>query len=164
MMLSASGPEETYVKEGLSLIFVPSDEGGRMEIKMSEKNLKGRSEVIRYCMTFPEVFEDEPFHDTNWTCMRIRSNRRIFAWIYERKERIWINVKCDPEWRDFWRCAYQSVLPAYHMNKEHWNSIILDGSIPDQDVKRMIGESYDLCRASHKKRPPLQSVSRCPSE
>lgn len=37
-----------------------------------------------------------------------------------------------------------SVIPAYHQNKEHWNSIILDGTIPDTDIKRMIAESYDL--------------------
>ena len=57
---------------------------------------------------------------------------------------IWVNVKVDPEWRDFWRNTYSSVIPAYHQNKEHWNSIILDGTIPDTDIKRMIAESYDL--------------------
>lgn len=46
-----------------------------------------------------------------------------------------------------WRETYDSVVPAYHMNKKHWNSIILDGSVPDEDIKRMIGESYDLIRA-----------------
>ena len=55
-----------------------------------------------------------------------------------------MNVKADPEWRDFWRKAYPSVLPGYHQNKTHWNSIILDGSIPEREIKRMIGESYDL--------------------
>lgn len=105
-----------------------------------------RQEAIRYCLTFPEVFEDYPFHDANWTCMRIRTSNRIFAWIYEREERIWINVKCVPEWREFWQNAYSAVVPAYHMNKKHWNSIILDGTIPEKDIKRMIAESYDLCR------------------
>lgn len=52
--------------------------------------------------------------------------------------------RLDPEWRDFWRNTYSSVIPAYHQNKEHWNSIILDGTIPDTDIKRMIAESYDL--------------------
>lgn len=55
-----------------------------------------------------------------------------------------MNVKVDPEWRDFWRNAYSSVLPGYHQNKEHWNSIILDGTIPDDVIRRMIAESYDL--------------------
>lgn len=46
-----------------------------------------------------------------------------------------------------WRETYDSVVPAFHMNKKYWNSIILDGSVPDEDIKRMIGESYDLIQA-----------------
>jgi len=57
-----------------------------------------------------------------------------------------------PEWRDFWRDAYASVLPGYHQNKEHWNTIILDGTIPDKDVKQMIAESYDIITDSPTKR------------
>lgn len=103
-----------------------------------------REEVIQYSLTFPHTFEDYPFRDANWTCMRIQTTNRIFSWIYERQEHIWVNVKCDPQWRDFWRNAYESVVPAYHMNKEHWNSLILDETIPEEDIKRMIAESYDL--------------------
>ena len=105
-----------------------------------------RQEVIQYCLTFPEVFEDYPFHDEKWTCMRIRTSRRIFAWIYEREGNIWVNVKCDPQWRDFWQKTYEAVITGYHMNKKHWNSIILDGTIPENDIRRMIAESYDLCK------------------
>lgn len=104
-----------------------------------------REEVIKYCKTLPNVYEDYPFRDDNWTCMRIRGNKRIFAAVYERQERIWVNVKVDPQWRDFWRNTYEAVVPAYHMNKEHWSSLILDGTIPAEEIKRMIGESYDLC-------------------
>ncbi|MCI8465886.1 MAG: MmcQ/YjbR family DNA-binding protein [Lachnospiraceae bacterium] len=112
--------------------------------------MRTRKEAVQYCMKFPDVFEDYPFHDENWTCMRLRKNRKIFAWIFEREGFIWINVKCEPEWRDFWRDAYPAILPAYHMNKNHWNSIILDGTVPEKDVKRMIGESYDLCKGKQK--------------
>lgn len=107
--------------------------------------MRSRKEVIDYCMEFPEVYEDYPFHDPNWTCMRIQTTKKIFAWIYEREGKIQVNVKCDPQWREVWRKAYPGVIPAYHMNKKYWNSIILDGSVPEQDIKRMIGESYDLC-------------------
>ena len=55
-----------------------------------------------------------------------------------------INIKVDPEWRDVWRNVFESVIPAYHQNKKYWNTVILDGSIPDKDIKRMIAESYDL--------------------
>lgn len=110
------------------------------------KDMKTRKDVIQYCLTFSDVFEDYPFRDPNWSCMRIRTNRRIFAWIFEREEHIWVNVKCDPEWRDFWREAYMSVIPAYHMNKKHWNSVILNGEVPNKELRRMIAESYDLCK------------------
>ena len=108
--------------------------------------MRTRQEAVGYSLTFPNVYEDYPFHDSNWTCMRIRTNKRIFAWIFERDNHIWVNVKCDPEWRDFWRETYDSVIPAYHMNKKHWNSVILDDSIPEKDIRRMIAVSYDLCK------------------
>ena len=112
--------------------------------------MKTRKQAITYCLTFPYTYEDYPFHDSNWTCMRIRTTNRIFAWIFEREEHIWVNVTCDPQWRDMWRQAYKSVLPAYHMNKKHWNSLILDGTIPEDDIRRMIAESYDLCAKKKK--------------
>lgn len=105
-----------------------------------------REEVIEFCLTLNEAYEDKPFRDPNWTVIRHRANRKVFAWIFEREGHIWINVKCDPQWRDFWRDAFASVLPAYHLNKEHWNSVILDGSVPEDDLKRMIEESYELTR------------------
>ena len=63
-----------------------------------------------------------------------------------------LNVKVDPSNAFFWRDIYKSVIPGYHQNKDHWNSIILDGSIPDEDVKLMIAESYDLISDSPTKR------------
>ena len=103
-----------------------------------------REEILKYGLTFSDVYVDTPFHDPNWVLLRFEINKRAFAWTYEREGHIWVNVKVDPEWRDFWRNTYSSVIPAYHQNKEQWNSIILDGTIPDTDIKRMIAESYDL--------------------
>lgn len=108
--------------------------------------MKTREEAIQYCLSFENSYEDYPFRDENWTVMRHTENRKVFAWIFEREGHIWVNVKCDVEWRDFWRDAFPSVVPAYHLNKEHWNSIILDGTVPVEDIQRMIGESYELTR------------------
>lgn len=105
-----------------------------------------REEAIAFCLTLKDVYEDYPFRDPNWTVIRHRANRKVFAWIYEKDGRIWINVKCDPQWRDFFRSAFPSVVPGYHLNKEHWNSIILDGTVPDKEIKKMIGESYELTK------------------
>lgn len=109
-----------------------------------------REEAIAYCSKFEGVYEDYPFHDSNWTVMRHRDNKKMFACIFERQDHIWINVKCDPEWRDFWRNAFSAVIPAYHLNKTHWNSIILDGTVPEKDIKRMIEESYSLTKTKRK--------------
>lgn len=106
--------------------------------------MKTRLEAIAYCTSLPNAYEDYPFRDENWTVMRHKENKKVFACIYEREGAIWINVKCDPEWRDFWRDSFASVVPAYHMNKEHWNSVILDGSVPEKEIHSMIKESYAL--------------------
>ena len=106
--------------------------------------MKTREEILKYALTFPDTYQDTPFHDPHWVLVRYRKNKRAFAWTYERNGHIWVNVKVDPEWRDFWRDAYPSVVPAYHQNKEHWNSLILDGTIPKKVIKQMIAESYAL--------------------
>lgn len=54
------------------------------------------------------------------------------------------------EWIDFWRNSYKSIVPAYHMNKLYWNSVILDGSVPKDEIKRMIAESYDMVKPKKK--------------
>lgn len=110
--------------------------------------MKERKEAAAFCLTLENVFEDMPFHDPNWVVIRHKGNRKVFAWIFEKDNYIWINVKCDPEWRELWRNTYRSVLPGWHLNKEHWNSIILDGTVPDADIKRMIEESYDLTKST----------------
>ena len=74
---------------------------------------------------------------------------------------ICLNVKVDPEWREFWRQAYEAVQPGYHQNKEHWNTILLNGTIPDKEIRRMIAESYDLVTDSPTKRI-YEAVKRIP--
>ena len=54
------------------------------------------------------------------------------------------NVKCDPERAIDLRERYESVQPGYHMNKKHWNTVVLDGSIPPREIKAMIDHSYEL--------------------
>ena len=114
--------------------------------------MKTRKEALAYGLSFPDTYQDAPFHDDNWQLVRVRGSKKAFLWTYERDGYINLNVKADPEWRDFWRNAFDAVIPGYHQNKEHWNTIILDGSIPDADIKRMIGESYDLVTNSPSKR------------
>ncbi len=114
--------------------------------------MKTREEALEYGLSFPDTYQEAPFHDTNWQLVRVKGSKKAFLWTYERNGYINLNVKVDPEWRDFWRSAYPSVIPGWHQNKEHWNTIILDGRVPDEDVRRMIAESYDLVTDSPTKR------------
>lgn len=114
--------------------------------------MKTREEALKYGLSFDYTYEEMPFHDPNWILVRVKPSKKAFLWTYERNGEICINVKVNPQWRDFWRSTYKSVIPGYHQNKEHWNTIILDGSIPDDDIKRMIAESYDIITDSPTKR------------
>lgn len=114
--------------------------------------MQTREEALTYGLSFPNTYKEAPFHDTNWQLVRVKGSKKAFLWTYEREGYINLNVKVDPEWRDFWRNSFDAVIPAYHQNKEHWNTIILDGSIPEKDIKRMIAESYDLVTNSPSKR------------
>ena len=124
--------------------------------------MQTREEAVEYGLSFPNTYREAPFHDPNWQLVRVKGSKKAFLWIYEREGYINLNVKVDPEWRDFWRQSYEGVIPAYHQNKEHWNTIILDGSIPDEEVKRMISESYDLVTDSPSKRI-YEAVKKIPA-
>lgn len=114
--------------------------------------MRTREEVLQYARSFPNVYEERPFRDQGWQLVRVKGSKKTFLWIYERNGYVNLNVKVDPQWRDFWRSTYASVIAGYHQNKEHWNTIILNGMVPDKDIKRMISESYDLITYSPTKK------------
>ena len=120
-----------------------------------------REEALEYGLSLSGTYQDAPFRDDNWQLVRVKGSKKAFLWTYEREGLLNLNVKADPEWRDFWRSAYEAVIPGWHQNKEHWNTIILDGSIPEKDIRRMIKESYDLVTDSPSKRI-YEAVKRIP--
>ncbi len=69
---------------------------------------------------------------------------KMYALIAEDGTPLRINLKCDPEEAQILRGIHKSIIPGYHMNKEHWNTVILDGSLPDKLIYKMIDDSYDL--------------------
>ena len=69
---------------------------------------------------------------------------KMFALIAEDETPLRINLKCDPEEAQILRGIHKSIIPGYYMNKEHWNTVILDGSLPDELIYKMIDDSYDL--------------------
>lgn len=123
--------------------------------KSIEWSMKTREEILAYGLSLPDTYQEAPFHDQNWQLVRVRESKKAFLWTYMRNGFLNLNVKADPQWRDFWRSAYPAVIPGYHQNKEHWNTIIVDGTIPDKDICRMIAESYELVTDS-----PTRRMSR----
>lgn len=114
--------------------------------------MKTREEAISFGLSFPNTYLDTPFRDPNWQLVRVEGSKKAFLWTYEKDGFINLNVRVSPQWREFFRQVYPSVIPGYHQNKDNWNTIILDGTIPDSEVERMIAESYDLITDSPTKR------------
>ena len=108
-----------------------------------------REEILAYGLSFPDTYQNAPFRDPNWQLVRVRNTKKAFLWTYEKDGLLHIHVKVDPEWRDFWREAFTAVQPGYHQNKEHWNTVVIDGTVPEDTLKRMIAESYDLVSEMH---------------
>lgn len=82
-----------------------------------------------------------PFDDTTEV---YKVGNKIFGLIGEANGFLRINVKGDPDNNYALRSMFSSIIPGYHMNKEHWNTLILDGTLEDDLVKRLISESYDI--------------------
>ena len=112
-----------------------------------------RQKLISYCLSLASVYEDYPFDD-NWAAMRHFGNKKAFAFIYDLNGILCINLKSDPLKSDLLRHRYGFVLPAYHMNKLHWNMIRFDGQnkIDWNTVTDMIDESFEKTRPKTKKK------------
>ena len=123
--------------------------------------MRTREEALEFGLSLPDTYQDAPFHDDNWQLVRVKGSGKAFLWTYERNGFINLNVKVSPEWRDLWRDIYEAVVPGWHQNKENWTTIILDGSVPTDEIKRMIAESYDLVADSATKRI-YEAVKRIP--
>jgi predicted DNA-binding protein (MmcQ/YjbR family) len=69
---------------------------------------------------------------------------KMFALSQLDAESLRVSLKCEPELAQGLRAAHAAVLPGYHLNKRHWNTVIIDGSLPDNAIRDMIQDSYDL--------------------
>jgi predicted DNA-binding protein (MmcQ/YjbR family) len=98
-------------------------------------------EIIRdYCISKKGVTESLPFGDDTLVFKRAG---KIFV-LANLDGDLSINLKCDPAFALELREKYASVIPGYHMNKKHWNTVLVDGSIPDKEILEWIDQSYDL--------------------
>ncbi len=69
---------------------------------------------------------------------------KMFGLIYQKDEVLRLNLKCDPEHAQELRHIFSSVIPGYHMNKKHWNTVLLNGELPKGEIERQIDHSYQL--------------------
>lgn len=89
----------------------------------------------------PEAWLDFPFGADVYV---FKVKDKMFATLVWLEDLARINLKCEPEQAQMLREVFAAVLPGYHMNKTHWNTVLLDSSIPDGEVERMIDHSYGL--------------------
>lgn len=106
-------------------------------------------ESIRtYCLKKPGVTEGFPFHEVTLVFKVIN---KIFLLLSTDEFPMRMNLKFDPETAVELREKYEAVIPGYHMNKKHWNTIILDGSVSQKEIFQWIDGSYELIKISLKK-------------
>jgi predicted DNA-binding protein (MmcQ/YjbR family) len=95
----------------------------------------------RACLALPGAEETFPFGPENSV---FKVGGKMFALSPLNAKPLRVSVKCEPELAEGLRAAHEAIRPGYHLNKRHWNTIYLDGSLPDQMVFDMIEDSYDL--------------------
>jgi len=106
-------------------------------------------ETIReYCLRKKGISEEFPFNETT---LVFKVMNKMFLLASLDSVPLRINLKCDPEMAIELREKYDSVEPAYHMNKTHWNSIVIDRTIPDKEILKWIDDSYNLVVSGLKK-------------
>ena len=105
-------------------------------------------ETIRdYCLSKPGAEETLPFGPD---VIVFKVNNKSFLLLPLDKEQLQFNVKCDPDLALELREQYSCVLPGWHMNKKHWNTIVVDGSAPSKLMLEWIDHSYNLVKAKKK--------------
>ncbi len=107
-------------------------------------------EIIDYCKTYPSAYVDYPF-DGETPVMRHGGNKKIFALFGERNDKPFVNLKCDPMEAEFLRTVYTDITAGYHMNKTHWNTVYINGDVPDEKLYELIGHSFDLTKPKKSK-------------
>ncbi len=106
---------------------------------MNQKTLE------EYILAKPGVRLDYPFGED---VAVYKVCDKMFALIAEKTDPLNLSLKCDPQLAEVLREKYESVLPGYHLNKKHWNTLVLSGQLENQEVLDLINHSYDLVTKS----------------
>jgi len=115
--------------------------------------------IKAYCLAKPGSSTGYPFGEGT---LVIKVLDRMYALCSEDEQPLRINLKCDPDDALALRAQYSAIFPGYHMNKKHWNSLIMDGSLQDSLVFELIDHSYQLVisKMSQTKQRKLRSIEK----
>ena len=106
-----------------------------------------KEEIIEYCLTLKNTYKDCPFSDDfESVTMKHCENKKWFALLMNVNERLYLNIKTDPNYSDILRNTYDYIITAYNMNKENLNTIIIVEKVDKTLVKELIEQSYQLTR------------------
>ena len=99
------------------------------------------AELREHCVSFAGAEETFPF-GPNTSVFKVGG--KMFALSQLGADSLRVSVKCEPGLAEALRRANRAVIPGYHLNKRHWNTVIIDGSLPDEAIRDMVEDSYDL--------------------
>lgn len=97
--------------------------------------------LTSYCLSKKGSLEDYPFGDD---ILVIKVGSKMFALISDQNNQLKVSLKCDPFMAESLRQQYASITPGYHLNKNHWNTILIDGTLSELELCNMIDHSYEL--------------------
>ena len=100
-----------------------------------------RDELRDHCLSFSGAEETFPFGPRT-SVFKVAG--KMFALSQLGADSLRVSLKCEPHLADGLRRAHAAVLPGYHLNKRHWNTVVIDGSLPERMIRDMIEDSYDL--------------------
>jgi predicted DNA-binding protein (MmcQ/YjbR family) len=118
------------------------------QIKTTKKKHMNIETIRDYCLSKAEAEETLPFGPD---VIVYKVNNKAFLLLPLDTEELRFNVKCDPDLAIELREQYSCVLPGWHMNKKHWNTIVVDGTVPSKLIKEWIDHSYELVKAKKTK-------------
>ena len=104
--------------------------------------MQNHKEVEEYILSMPNSRLEYPFGEG--VAVYKAANDKMFALVQEGSDPVRISLKSDPNLAQLLREKYESVLPGYHLNKKHWNTIILSGQLDDDEIKDLIRHSFEL--------------------
>lgn len=106
-----------------------------------------REKIINYIKEKYDANPEYLWEDTpDAAIFRHKNNRRWFALVMKVKDEEYVNVKTNPDYSDLLRNTYDYIIPAYHMNKEHWNTVVISKKVNETLLYELIDQSYELTK------------------